>query len=331
MRPIAWIGLVAGCAALAGAHLARSGLTSEQRRILTIVGPQSCEPVAGDARHPDMAWVPGGAFTMGSSTAYPEEGPATPASVTGFWMDRTEVTNAQFTEFVAVTGYRTLAERGVRLQQGQPVIAGSSVFMPPRDALVPGAVAQWWRFVPGANWRQPQGPGSSIEGRGQYPVVHIAYEDALAYARWKGRSLPTEEQFEYAAQSSRRREPAGQWLANTWQGSFPGLDTGADGHAGAAAPVGCYPPNRLGLHDLLGNVWEWTASPYFDRHGAADSAAHPRGYDPAQPEEAEVAVLKGGSFLCSEDYCMRYRPEARIGQSTVLGTSHIGFRTVLNP
>ena len=183
--------------------------------------------------------------------------------------------------------------------------------------------------MPGANWRQPDGARTSLHGMENHPVVHVAYEDALAYAKWKGRTLPTEEQFEFAAGSSARRNAAGAWTANTWQGSFPALNTAADGFAGTA-PVGCFEASKLGLYDLIGNVWEWTTSFYYPRHDST-RADHPQGFDPAQPEEAAVAVLKGGSYLCSPDYCMRYRPEARIGQSRGLGTSHIGFRTVLNP
>jgi formylglycine-generating enzyme len=286
-----------------------------------LIDAPSCAPAAGSAEHPGMVWVPAGAFTMGAAGQYPEEGPAVAARVDGFWMDQTEVTNAQFAEFVAATGYRTLAERGVPAKDGGgKAVAGSAVFHP-RDGMPPRSFADWWQFMPGAEWRHPEGPASSIDGRGHYPVVQVAYEDAEAYARWKGRSLPSEAQFEYAAQSSTRRE------SNTWQGSFPAEDIALDGHAGIA-PVACYAANQMGLHDLLGNVWEWTATPYFPDHEAADRTIHPQGYDPTQPDEP-VAVVKGGSFLCSPDYCMRYRPEARIGQSLVLGTSHIGFRTVL--
>jgi hypothetical protein len=185
----------------------------------------------------------------------------------------------------------------------------------------------WWQFMPGASWMHPEGPGSSLEGRDNYPVVHIAFEDARAYAKWKGHALPTEEQFEYAAQGAGRKNAAGGWAANTWQGTFPLRDSAADGHAGLA-PVACFEANRLGLYDVIGNVWEWTRSPYFDRHDSTEANVHPGGFDPVQPDERDVAVLKGGSYLCSPDYCMRYRPEARIGQSTGLGTAHIGFRTL---
>lgn len=329
MRRVAPAIAFCGIAAVAGAYVGLHAPGGSPGRQPPRDAARDCAPVAIGTQQPGMSWVPAGRFTMGRLGQYPEEGPERVAQVSGFWMDQTEVTNAQFAQFVAATGYRTLAERGVKLDPAGPAIAGSTVFQVP-VAAAPGASVGWWRFVAGADWRHPQGPGSSITGREHYPVVHVAYEDALAYAQWKGRSLPTEEQFEYAAQSSRRRDADGHWQANTWQGSFPGVDTAGDGHAGLA-PVGCYEANRLALHDLLGNVWEWTGSPYFDRHDSPDRLVHPRGHDPAQPDEPAVAVLKGGSFLCSDDYCMRYRPEARIGQSLELGSSHIGFRTVLNP
>ncbi len=280
-----------------------------------------------------MVFVPAASFTMGSDTAFPEEAPASIRHVGAFWIDRTEVTNAQFAEFAAATGYVTLAERGVRTAAAldAPVVAGSAVFAPDADKLgaSPRKAEYWWQFVPGANWRAPEGPGSTLEGREQLPVVHIAYEDALAYAQWKGHSLPTEEQFERAAQTSSRRDAAGAHAANTWQGVFPSLNVEADGYA-SAAPVACYAPNELGLYDLVGNVWEWTSSAYYPSHEFAAASTYPEGFDPAQPDEP-VAVLKGGSFLCAPDYCMRYRPQARIGQSKGLGASHIGFRTVRAP
>jgi formylglycine-generating enzyme len=288
-----------------------------------------CGPPAGDASHPGMVWVQGGSFRFGADAAFPEEGPASGATVEGFWMDQTEVTNAQFAQFVAATGYRTLAERGVRTGSDpqSPVVAGSAVFRPRGEGEAMRSFVNWWQFMPGADWRHPDGPQSSIEGRDHYPVVHIAFEDAQAYANWKGHALPTEEQFEYAAQGAGRKNASGDWAANTWQGSFPSHNLAADGFAGAS-PVACFGANRHGLHDVIGNVWEWTRSPYFDRHDSADRTTHPDGYDPTQPDERDIAVVKGGSFLCSPDYCMRYRPEARIGQSKGLGTAHIGFRTV---
>jgi formylglycine-generating enzyme len=321
------LALVAG--GVAGRWFDRQPVAAAATAAPVAAAPSHCGPVPTNAAHPGMVWVPGGAFTMGSDMAFPEEAPALPAKVDGFWMDQTEVTNAQFAEFVAATGYVTLAERGDDVSA--PAVAGSAVFRPKSDVVVAvGSVVNWWQFVEGVSWRHPGGPDTSITERQHHPVVHVAYEDALAYAKWKGRSLPTEEQFEFAAQGSARKNAAGQFTANTWQGTFPSLNTKADGYAGAA-PVACYEPNRAGFHDLVGNVWEWTSSPYYERHDFADKAAHPQGFDPTQPDEREVATLKGGSYLCSPDYCMRYRPEARIGQSKGLGTSHIGFRTVLNP
>jgi formylglycine-generating enzyme required for sulfatase activity len=304
---------------------------SDPARASATADAAACGPSPVDSRHPGMVFVPAGSFTMGADNTFPEEGPASPQSVAGFWMDRTEVTNAQFAEFVAATGYRTLAERGVRLAAAPdaPVVAGSAVFRPQHEnARVPG-LESWWTFVPGANWREPDGPGSSLDGRERHPVVHVAFEDAAAYAAWAGRSLPTEAQFEYAAQTSARRDSSGAHTANTWQGRFPVHNEPADGYAGAA-PVACYAPNALGLYDLIGNVWEWTASAYYPRHDFAAPSEYPDGHDPNQPGEP-VAVLKGGSYLCAPDYCMRYRPQARIGQSRGLGTSHIGFRTVRDP
>jgi sulfatase modifying factor 1 len=291
-----------------------------------------CPLAPTDSAHPGMVWVPGGNFTMGSSSTFPEEAPEIGATVSGFWIDQTEVTNAQFAAFVAATGYRTLAERGIRMSDAPdaPAVPGSAVFRPRGGPEELRSFVNWWQFEPGASWRHPDGPGTSLDGLDNHPVVHVTYEDARAYAKWKGATLPTEEQFEFAAQSSARRNAAGNFAANSWQGTFPSMNTAADGFAGTA-PVGCFEANKLGLHDLVGNVWEWTSSAYFDRHDSADRKAHPQGFDPMQPDEKAVAVLKGGSYLCSPDYCMRYRPQARIGQSLGLGASHIGFRTVLNP
>jgi formylglycine-generating enzyme required for sulfatase activity len=293
---------------------------------------QSCgAPAGADAAHPGMVWVPGGAFTMGATYAYPEEGPLIASEVNGFWMAQTEVTNAQFAEFVAATGYVTLAERGIADPAAPlaPPREGSAVFKPVLRNGELDPFAGWWHFVDGANWQHPEGPGSTLAGLDQHPVVHVAYEDAHAYAAWLGHSLPTEAQFEFAAASSARKAADGSFISNTWQGFFPFQNDPLDGHTGAA-PVACYSANELGLYDLIGNVWEWTGSTYYPEHGFAARAAYPEGFDPNQPGEA-VAVIKGGSFLCAPNYCMRYRPEARQGQSKGLGTSHIGFRTVINP
>ncbi len=322
--------LLAAIAAAASAAAWRLG-DAELGRDTDAIVSDACGPAPADSPYPGMAFVPAGEFTMGSDAAFPEEGPASPQSVEGFWIDLTEVTNAEFAAFVAATGYRTLAERGVRSapEPDAPLVAGSAVFRPNREGGRVRGLESWWELVPGASWRAPEGPGSTLDGREHHPVVHVAWEDAVAYAKWAGKSLPTEAQFEYAARTSARKNAAGKYSANTWQGVFPSRNDAADGYAGTA-PVGCYEPNELGLYDMVGNVWEWTASAYYPRHDFAAAADYPDGYDPLQPDEP-VAVLKGGSHLCAPDYCMRYRPQARIGQSKGLGASHIGFRTVRNP
>ena len=282
-----------------------------------------------DSSYPGMAWVPGGTFVMGAEGTYFEESPAHEESVPGFWMSRHEVTNAEFAEFVRATGYVTLAERGIENPETGEHIPGSAVFAPHVSDEPVNPFAGWWMFMEDANWQHPEGPDSSIEGRENHPVVHIAFEDAVAYADWRGHALPTEAQFEFAAQSSLRRDSNGNWQSNTWQGLFPFQHDTQDGYTGTA-PVGCYTANEYGLSDLIGNVWEWTATPYFYNHQFPDSEKYPEGFDPNQPGEP-VAVIKGGSYLCAPNYCMRYRPEARQAQSKGLGTSHIGFRTVVNP
>ena len=261
-------------------------------------------------------------------------------SVEEFWIDRFDVTNAQFEAFVVATGYVTLAERNPdpelmrRLPAAQQV-PGSVVFIQP-NGVHPGA----WRFVPGANWRHPQGPGSNIEGRGNHPVVQIAYPDALAYAKWLGRDLPTEAQWEYAARGGLEGQRYvwghdfklnGRLMANTWQGEFPFENKGANGYFGTS-PVGCFPANGYGLFDMAGNVWQWTSTPYQPRHDpiVGNDESNPSralGFDPRQPG-VRTLVLKGGSHLCAVNYCLRYRPSARQAQEPSLATSHIGFRTV---
>lgn len=257
-------------------------------------------PPAGP--HAGMVFVPAATFTMGD-TVYAEEGPERQVTAGDFWMDRTEVTNAEFAAFVKATGYVTTAER--------PGKKGAAVFVMPSGNVNLSSIASWWRYVEGANWRHPRGPDSSIEGRDNDPVVAVSYEDALAYATWKGRKLPTEEQWERAARGDELSTPVHDQprSANTWQGVFPVIDTAEDGYAGIS-PVGCFKPNALGLHDMIGNVWELTATPY-------------AGHQPA------AQVIKGGSFLCAPNYCMRYRAGARQPQEADLGTSHVGFRTIL--
>ena len=255
-----------------------------------------------------MKFIPGGTFAMGATEYYAEEGPVRRETVAGFWIDATEVTNAEFAEFVEATGFVTVAEKGI----DGLVPPGAAVFQTPSSEA-----EGRWIYHGTANWRHPEGANSTLEGRENFPVVQIAYQDALAYAAWKDRALPTEIQWEYAARGGldgatyawgEEREPGGEFLANNWQGFFPFQDEGADGFIGRA-PVGCYPPNGYGLFDMIGNVWEWTADPF------------------APPGKA-LGLMKGGSFLCAPNYCRRYRPAARHPQEVDLGTDHIGFRTV---
>lgn len=310
--PALLVALAIALLAVAGVWL-RGGQDAAR---LAAAGPVQCLPSAADAPpHPGMVWVAGGTFTMGD-TLYPEERPLREIELDGFWMDRTEITNAQFAEFVAATNYVTIAERAVDTARHPDLPPdmqkpGAVVFIMPNDVNGTGDISQWWQYIPGANWRHPGGPDTSIEGREHFPVTAIAYEDALAYARWKGRALPTEAQWEWAA---RERQPelsmdrAQPKEANTWQGLFPVINEAEDGFVGIA-PVGCFEPNALGLHDMIGNLWEWTADEYESAPGAR--------------------VIKGGSWLCAPNYCLRYRPGARQPQEEDLATTHLGFRTLL--
>jgi sulfatase modifying factor 1 len=292
-----------------------------------------------------MVLIPGGTFRMGSEQHQPEERFTHIVRVGDFWIDRHEVTNAQFQKFVEATGYVTLAERGLdpATHPGMPkelLIPGSVVFVQPTDAKRGGRITQWWQYLQGANWRQPGGPGSSIADKANHPVVDIAYEDALAYAQWRGRSLPTEAQWEFAARGGRDGEDdwssafnsEGKPIANTWQGIFPVYNTNEDGYAGTA-PVGCFPANGYGLYDMIGNVWEWTSDLYRQSH-PREAADDPTGPDLVSirlpPGQSANRVIKGGSYLCSSNYCARYRPAARQPQEVDLAAAHLGFRTVLN-
>ncbi|MFZ3033811.1 MAG: formylglycine-generating enzyme family protein [Parvibaculum sp.] len=279
--------------------------------------PHKCLDATSDleGEHPGMVYVPGGTFEMGD-TVYPEEGPLRRVSIKGFWIDAHEVTNDEFAQFVKATGYVTVAERPV-----DPVThpelpedmrkPGAVVFVMPNDIDGSGNIAQWWQYIPGADWRHPGGPKASIDGRGAFPVVAVAYEDIEAYAKWKGHSLPDEAQWEWAARGGKAGKPDHEQPkeANTWQGIFPVINSADDGFVGLA-PVGCYKPNAYGLYDMIGNVWEWTTDIYEG--------------DPKR------RVIKGGSYLCAPNYCMRYRSGARQGQEADLATSHLGFRTVLD-
>ena len=288
------IGLLSACGDPNGAGETKAATRQEPE----------CPPIPAQ----DYAWIPGATFTMGADARLPEEGPAREVTVPGFWIATHEVTNAEFAEFVKETGYKTLAERDPPKLPGAPpemLVPGGAVFTAPTDGN-----PNWWRWVVGAQWRHPAGPETAITGRDRDPVVQIALDDAVAYARWKGKALPSEEQWELAAATggADRHLPvdaSGKPRANYYQGVFPVRDLGDDGFTGRA-PVACFPADDHGVHDLIGNVWEWTTS----RTGGENN------------------VIKGGSFLCAANYCARYRPAARQFQERSLGTDHIGFRLI---
>lgn len=307
-----------------------------------------------------MAWIPGGEFTMGTNEAdaYAAEKPAVRLKVEGFWMDTHEVTNAEFAEFVEQTGYVTMAERPIeweelkkQLPPGTPkpddsvLVPGSLVFTPPPYQVPLQDISLWWTWVNGASWKHPEGPESNLEGRENHPVVHIAYDDAVAYAEWVGKRLPTEIEWEFAARGGMNGKrfawgdeltPNGQYLANTFQGNFPNENTGMDGFVGTS-PVKSFAPNTFGLFDMIGNVWELTsdwydALKYARLAGEApklDAGMNPC-YNPDNPF-AQERVIKGGSYLCAANYCVNYRPSARQGQAYDSGTSNVGFRLVKDP
>lgn len=293
----------------------------------------------------DMVYVPGGTFTMGSDDSeFVEEKIAEDVTVSSFCIEPHEVTNAQFAEFAAATGYVTVAERPLSKEQFPDLsdderAPGSLVFKPPEAGVQQVAYLSWWGWTPGANWRHPFGPDSDIQGKEKHPVVHIAYEDAVAYADWAGRTLPNEAQWEYAACGGVEGwtytwgEQYSAQQANTWQGMFPFFNTKADGHLGTA-PAMSFPPNGYGLYDMTGNVWELTSSWYTVQHDAMAHSQNPTGptqaasYDPKKPQDGAMHVIKGGSYLCAKNYCSRYRPAARESQALDTGTTHVGFRLV---
>ena len=299
-----------------------------------------------------MAWIPGGTFRMGSDAHYPEEAPAHSVSVQGFWMDRFTVTNADFKRFVEATGHVTLAEQPAKAEDypgAKPeMLVPSSVMFRRTDGPVDLANHfNWWVYVAGADWRHPRGPASGIRKLMDHPVVHVAYEDACAYAKWARKGLPTEAEWEFAARGGLEGAefcwgdelmPGGKSMANTWQGEFPWQNLCEDGYEWTA-PVGSFPANGYGLHEMAGNVWEWTTD-WYQEHGKIKRACctidNPRGGDAEQsydPNSAGVRiprkVMKGGSYLCAPNYCRRYRPAARMPQAIDTSTCHLGFRCIV--
>jgi len=306
-----------------------------------------------------MIWIPGGEFSMGAMDppaddtigmqAAVDARPIHRVYIDGFWMDKTDVTNEEFARFVKATGYVTIAERTPTSKDfpGAPpenLYAGGAVFSPPAHAVPLNDPYEWWSYVRGADWRHPKGPNTNLKGREKYPLVQVAYPDALAYAKWAGKRLPTEAEWEFAARGGLAGKrypwgdefrPSGKWMANTHQGHFPDTDTGDDGYVGIA-PVAQFPPNGYGLYDMAGNVWQWTSDwyrpDYYQQLAAAGGVTrNPQGpdapYDPAEPTEKK-RVHRGGSFLCTDQYCSRYVVGTRGKGELSTGTDHLGFRCV---
>ncbi len=309
-------------------------------------------PDPAEAPHPGMKWVPGGTFGMGSERHYPEEKPAGPVSVNGFWMDETTVTNEQYAAFVEATGYVTVAEKApdpAMYPGADPamLVPGSITFNQPRAPVPMENPMAWWAWTPGANWRHPTGPKSGIEGKEQHPVTQVSYEDADAYARWAGKSLPTEAQWERAGRGGiegaefawgEEIAPDGEERMNRWIGEFPWKfrpRPGGSRKPGTVA-VRTFEPNPFGLYEVTGNTWEWTTTWYSDEHAEPSSRccapSNPRGatVDESRDPSSGIPrkVLKGGSYLCAENYCSRYRPSSRIPESIESATCHISFRCV---
>ena len=300
-----------------------------------------------------MAWIPGGTFAMGSDKHYHEEAPMHMVKVDGFFMDIHTVSNREFRKFIDETNYITYAERPLDPEKypgalPEMLVPGSLVFQKAKQPVDLRNFANWWDYIPHANWKQPYGPGSTIEGKDDFPVTQVAWEDAEAYANWAGKEIPTEAEWEFAARGGLDKKefawgddvtPEGKFMANYWQGEFPWQNLMLDGHEGLA-PVGFYPANGYGLFDMTGNVWEWTSDWYRDKHPDNPQKAccipqNPRGgfmensFDPRQPDiKIPRKVLKGGSHLCAINYCFRYRPAARIPQMIDSAACHLGFRCV---
>ncbi len=338
---------------------AAEGAVSENGFAATVANSRKAPGPAPEG----MVWIPGGEFSMGAKGTVGDVAMCSPATVgdtqpvhrvavDGFWMDVTEVTNAQFAQFVEATGYRTVAEIAPTKEEfptapPENLVAGSVVFSPPGGPVPLNNHFQWWSYVKGASWRHPEGPQSSIKGRENFPVVHIAHSDAIAYAAWAGKRLPTEAEWEFADRGGLTGklyawgdefQPDGKFMANTWQGKFPVKDTGEDGFVGLA-PVKSFPPNGYGLYDMAGNVWEWCSDWYRHDTYAGYAAAgaltkNPKGpdssLDPSEPGTPK-RVHRGGSFLCTDQYCTRYMVGTRGKGDPFTGTNHVGFRCVKNP
>ena len=328
-----------------------AGVSRHSLRAISLVETASPSLSAKAESHasPDgMVWIPAGRFWMGTDHMDDAQ-PVHEVEVKGFWMDRTDVTNEEFARFVKATGYVTIAERPLNQKEfpnlaSDDLAAGSVVFTPPAHPISLENPLAWWQFVRGANWRHPDGPNSDLRGKENYPVVHIAWPDAMAYAKWAGKRLPTEAEWEFAARGGLDRQayvwgnelkPGGKWKANTFQGHFPDHNTSEDGYAGIA-PVASFAPNGYGLYDMSGNVWQWVSDWYrpdyyaqLNRYGSL--AANPQGprdsFDPQEPG-VQKRVQKGGSYLCTEQYCERYMPGARGKGDPETGTNHLGFRCV---
>jgi formylglycine-generating enzyme required for sulfatase activity len=321
------------------------------------------QDIAGDAGYPgrtgdvlaNMVRIAGGTFQMGADVFYPEERPVRTVTIDGFWIDDGPVTNDEFARFVDATGYVTVAERVPKAEDfpGAPpenLVAGSMVFQKRTAPVDLRQCANWWAWVPGASWRHPTGPHSSVDDLPRHPVVHVASEDAESYARWAGKDLPTEAEWEFAARGGLEGAiftwgdeefPDGQAMTNAWQGEFPWQNLLTDGYEGTS-PVGSFPPNGYGLYDMAGNVWEWTSDWYEPRgsnpavKSCCMGSVNPRvispekSYDPRQPQfRIPRKVVKGGSHLCAPNYCFRYRPAARQPQMIDTGMAHVGFRCVV--
>jgi formylglycine-generating enzyme required for sulfatase activity len=363
--------LVGGLAAALGIALWSAEPSREEliEQVLAEAGPEPTAAIAplavglvGQAAFtdqkvpPGMVWVPPGDYMMGvEDERFPDASPRHRVTVDGFWMDRTEVTNAQYARFVKATGYKTIAERqpDPRDYPGakpENLVPGSAVFRSPPGksenecltCLADGRCDLWWVYTPGACWLHPEGPDSKLKGRANHPVVHIAWVDAVAYCEWAGKRLPTEAEWEWAARGGiegkpyywgSELKPEGQWMANIWQGPFPARNTGEDGYL-TTAPVGSFPPNGYGLCDMVGNAWEWCSDWYDPTYYKKSPVKNPKGpersLDPSGHGEA-LRVMRGGSFLCSDNYCIRYMAGARHHGAPDTGLQHNGFRCVWQP